>query len=94
MALREHRISGDNDPQDSGAGNGDPGANEVECRAGSLDPTFAVQGAESGGSTETTVPKILAQDPPVREASRWTQSHWKAEQGWGSHSWPEGPKET
>lgn len=74
----------------------------AEEGAGSLAPTFAPQGAESGGSTETTVPKILAQGsmwprvpaPPVQEASRWTQSPWKAEQGRGSHSWPEGPKET
>lgn len=33
----------------------------AEEGAGRLAPTFAAQGAESGGSTETTVPKILAQ---------------------------------
>lgn len=48
---------------------------------GSLVPTIPAQGVERRGSSETTVPKILAKGgmwlrvpaPRVREASRWTQ---------------------
>lgn len=74
--LREHRISGDNDPSRPRSREWRSWANWAECRAGGREsgamavPTILAQGVERSVSSETTVPKILAQGK-ARQGSTW-----------------------